>query len=137
MGLLDGRYNENKENRRNRYNVSLTVCFGEPSCLKRRSLRKRGAKINTKAEICPKCGVRQSMPAAAAAKDPTIAALLSFLWCGAGHVYIGKLDKGVILAISYGITLFIGVLTLVCLPIPLVLWIYGIYDAYTEAKNLA
>lgn len=94
-----------------------------------------GSKINPKAEICPKCGVRQPMPPPA--RDPTLVALLSFLWCGAGHVYMGQIDKGVILAISYFILLMIGAMTLICLPLPAALWAYGIYDSYNMAKKAA
>jgi len=92
-----------------------------------------GSKISKKAELCPKCGVRQPMPEAK--KDPTLVALLSFLWCGAGHVYLGQIDKGVILAVAYFILLMIGALTLVCFPLPVALWAYGIYDSYNMAKQ--
>jgi TM2 domain-containing membrane protein YozV len=91
-----------------------------------------GTKINAKAEICPKCGVRQPMPPEK--KDPTIAALLSFVWCGAGHVYLGQLDKGVMLAVAFFILLIVGVMTLICLPLPIAIWVYGIYDAHRLAQ---
>lgn len=95
-----------------------------------------GQKIDMKAEICPKCGVRQLSSSSETKKDPGIAALLSFLWCGAGHIYLGQLNKGLILAIAYGSVWVLGLLTLVCLPLPILLWIYGIYDSYTLAKKL-
>lgn len=60
--------------------------------------------INAKAEICPKCGVRQMEPPAAqsssvnlATKDKTIAIILTLLlgWLGIHKFYLGENILGV------------------------------------------
>ena len=53
-------------------------------------------------------------------KSPGIATLLSFIIPGAGQMYLGKVGKGIlILLFSWTI----------------VVWLYGIYDAYKYAKD--
>ena len=96
--------------------------------------QKCGNRIDEEAEICPKCGVRQAVKSGK--KDPNIAALLSFLVVGAGQAYNGEWGKAVILFIGAAIAFAIGIMTIICLPVWLVVWIYGIYDAYMTAKKM-
>lgn len=87
-----------------------------------------GAEISAKAEICPKCGVRQSTQVSG--KSPIIAAILNLLVVGLGHVYIGHTKRGIVLfvlAIAIAIISFgLG-------------WIFGMfvtsYDAYQLAQG--
>jgi TM2 domain-containing membrane protein YozV len=89
------------------------------------------------AEICPSCGVRIKEPAMPKyipepieEKSAGIAALCSFFIPGLGQVYNGNLEKGVIVLIGT----LIGAIFLL---IPgIVVWIYGIYDAYTTAEKM-
>jgi TM2 domain-containing membrane protein YozV len=92
-----------------------------------------GKIIDVKAEICPKCGVRVSKPPSE--KSPGLAAILSFLCCGLGQIYNGEIGKGIAMLIVYVICLCLSILIL---PIifALILWIYGIYDAYNTAKEI-
>jgi TM2 domain-containing membrane protein YozV len=56
------------------------------------------------------------------AKSPGIAALLSFLWLGAGHLYTGSVAAGVILLICDGL-LFLLSLTGVGLIVTVPVWL--------------
>jgi TM2 domain-containing membrane protein YozV len=64
-------------------------------------------------------------------KNPVIAAILSFFIPGLGQVYNGE---GFLKGLIYLIATLIGYLLLV-LP-GLVIWLYGIYNAYSTAKKV-
>jgi TM2 domain-containing membrane protein YozV len=85
-----------------------------------------GAEINSKAEICPKCGVRQQP----LGKSPIVAAILNLILAGLGHVYIGRTKRGVVLFL---LTVFVAGISMGAG------WILGVivcsYDAYQLAKN--
>ncbi|MEM2137713.1 MAG: hypothetical protein QW568_01360 [Candidatus Anstonellaceae archaeon] len=63
------------------------------------------------------------------AKNPLIAAVLSFVITGLGQVYCGKVKKGVVLFIAAVIGAF-----LFFIP-GLLVWLFGIYDAYMTAQG--
>lgn len=97
-----------------------------------------GAQIASEAEICPKCGVRVAAAPRAAplvAKNPGIAAVLSFLFVGLGQIYNGQIGKGILLIVLgvICVALMIVLIGFVAYPI---LWIYGIYDAYKTADKI-
>jgi TM2 domain-containing membrane protein YozV len=87
-----------------------------------------GAEISRKAEICPKCGVRQ-MPQTSD-KSPVVAAILNLIIVGLGHVYLGRVKRGV--------ALFLLAIIIAILSAGLG-WIFGMfvcaYDAYQLAQN--
>jgi TM2 domain-containing membrane protein YozV len=89
-------------------------------------------------------------------KSAGIAAVLSFLWAGAGQIYVGKIGRGLALLLTYsvivlleiaivfigfspvgsyddliGILVFIAVMTVLWI----VIWIWNIYDAYKLANQ--
>ena len=68
-------------------------------------------------------------------KNEGFAAVLSFFITGAGQIYNGQLMKGVLLFVFQLFNWFlcaigIGVIFLI------VVWIYGIWDAYGTAKKI-
>jgi len=68
-------------------------------------------------------------------KDEGIAAVLSFLWPGAGQIYNGQISKAIllwILLLISGFLIFAGI-GIVLLPI---LYIWQIYDAHRTAKDI-
>ena len=68
-------------------------------------------------------------------KDPFIAAILSVVLPGLGQVYNGDFKKGLIIQICFIFSfIFSGIFFL--LLIPLGIWLFGIYDAYTEAEKI-
>ena len=97
-----------------------------------------GAQIASQAEICPKCGVRVAAPPQATsqvAKNPGIAAVLSFLFVGLGQIYNGQIGKGA-LFIVLGIVCVALMFVLIGFIAYPILWFYGMYDAYKTAGRI-
>lgn len=95
-----------------------------------------GAKIDAKAEICPKCGVRVKEPQLSAEKkNPAVAAILSFLINGLGQVYNGQIGRGIAFFII-GIILFLTIFVLIGVILYPLFWIYNVYDAYETANKI-
>jgi TM2 domain-containing membrane protein YozV len=69
-------------------------------------------------------------------KSPGLAAILSFFWCGLGHIYCGDLAFGIMLACLYPIVAFVCSITLICIPLIVLMWFWGIYDAYSLAQRI-
>jgi uncharacterized membrane protein len=92
-------------------------------------------------------------------KEPALALLLSLggglvsgLMIGLGQVYNGQVKKGIILSVAHAFGWFViivayvliailtlGVGAIICLPvflIPLILWLYAMYDAYVTAEKI-
>jgi TM2 domain-containing membrane protein YozV len=69
------------------------------------------------------------------AKNPGVAAVLSFFFTGLGQIYNGRLLKGLaFMAIgAVNIALMFIVIGLITGPI---FWIYNIYDAYSDAERI-
>lgn len=64
--------------------------------------------------------------------------LLSFLLTGLGQIYNGEMTKGLLLLlVSIGLVVFNVFFFWLCfgLVVSLVLWIFGMYDAYTRAEE--
>lgn len=70
---------------------------------------------------CKKCVERVVKKTKLTERNPTIAALLSFIIGGAGQIYNGQIGKGVLIFLT----------TWLVIP-----WIYGIFDAYNTAKRI-
>ncbi len=87
---------------------------------------KCGEKIDIEAEICPKCGVRQTLQKSIKNEkkppEPWLAALASFLIPGLGQLYTKQ---------SFGKAALLFCTFWLILP-----WIYSIYDAYKKAEEL-
>lgn len=95
-----------------------------------------GAEIRSNAEICPHCGVRQRPPNATPQadqqlKNPSVAAVLSFVVPGLGHVYLGKIFAGIFVFVMIVVLVASGVGIILAIP----LWIAGVYGSYRVAKN--
>ena len=85
-------------------------------------------------------------------KSSGLAAVLSFFWCGLGHIYLGHFGTGIALMIGYPIMLWFGFglalggalagaggaagLGSIFLLIALVMWIFGMTDAYRTAERM-
>lgn len=66
--------------------------------------------------------------------DPGLAAVLSVVWPGAGHVYLGQTSKGLglmVLLVISGLLIGVGI-GLLTTP---ALVLYTVYDAYRTAQN--
>ncbi len=91
-----------------------------------------GSKIDVRAEICPKCGVRQFFPQV---KSPEVAAILSFLIVGLGQIYCGRIARGIIFFVV-GIVCILLAILIIGIPLALVWWIWNVVDAYRLAKRI-
>lgn len=103
--------------------------------------RECGAQIRRAAEICPECGVRQRAPPASRAteelldgRNPVVAALLSALFPGLGHVYVRDIETGLFFAVAFllavlSLIVFVGIVL-----VPAV-WLYAIYDSAKAAQR--
>jgi TM2 domain-containing membrane protein YozV len=75
-------------------------------------------------------------------KEPLLSLVLSLLFPGLGQIYNGQIKKGIILLVITAALIVLIIMTMWILIgfcfmiIPVVLWLYGIYDAYTEARNI-
>ena len=85
------------------------------------------------AEICPNCGVRiqnfTPNQKIEEEKNPILAALCS-IFPGLGQVYNGETALGVAVFLGTIVGAFIFLI-----PV-LIVWIFGIYNAYTTAKKM-
>ena len=62
------------------------------------------------------------------AKSPGIALLLSFLWCGAGQIYCGRVGRGILM--------FVGAVALWFILLGWIIQIWAMVDAYQMAKKM-
>lgn len=88
-----------------------------------------GRKIDAKAKVCAKCG------AEVVHKNVFVAAVLSFIFPGLGQLYNNQTHKGIILIIGYIISLILS-LVLIGVILAILIWIFGMYDAFTSAKAI-
>jgi TM2 domain-containing membrane protein YozV len=70
-----------------------------------------------------------------AVKNSGVAAVLSFLWVGLGQIYNGELAKGILLMVVYVFSWLMMFVIIGFFTTP-VLWVWGIYDAYTTAERI-
>ncbi|MET4016307.1 GYF domain-containing protein [Bradyrhizobium sp. S3.2.12] len=61
-------------------------------------------------------------------KSPGIALLLSFLWCGAGQMYCGRVGKGILM--------MLGAIALWFILLGWIIQIWSMVDAYQTAKQM-
>jgi len=67
--------------------------------------------------------------------NPGLAAVLSFFWMGLGQIYNGQIAKGVFFIVLYAVSVLMMLILIGFLTTP-VLWIWGMYDAYSSAEKL-
>jgi TM2 domain-containing membrane protein YozV len=68
-------------------------------------------------------------------KNPGLAAVLSFFYCGLGQIYNGQILKGVLMFAAYSISIILMYLLIGFITTP-ILWIWGMYDAYKSAEKI-
>ena len=63
-------------------------------------------------------------------KDPILACLLNLLLLGSGHIYLGRIAKG-LLILAVGVAL-----GMIVWPATVLVAIWAMYDAYKTAKKM-
>ena len=101
--------------------------------------RECGAVIRRTAEICPECGVRQFPPPRSRGdfldgRNPLVAALLSAVFPGLGHVYARDVDTGLFFAVSFLLSMILILVVIGFILAPMI-WLYAIYDAAKAAER--
>jgi TM2 domain-containing membrane protein YozV len=94
------------------------------------------AEIDARAEICPKCGVRQPSLQKTEFKSPGLAAVLSFLIPGLGQIYCGKIGKGILFLVLAIVSAVLIIIFLIGIPIYIIVWVINILDAHKTAKRI-
>ncbi len=70
--------------------------------------------------------------------NPIVALIISFFLPGIGTVYAGNIMKGLIIfiiAVIFGALAGIFLLGIVAYVLYIIVWLYGMFDAYTTASN--
>lgn len=103
--------------------------------------RECGAEIRRAAEICPECGVRQRAPPSSPAveslldgRNPLIAAVLSAVFPGLGHIYAREIDMGLFFAVAFLLAV-LSLTVLVGFVLVPAIWLYALYDAAKSAER--
>ena len=94
-----------------------------------------GEVIKTLAELCPKCGVRQSGSSDESSAPLLLNVLIGFLGIlGIGHFVRGRFPHGILflvggllLAVLFWTTIWFGI-GLIFIPVYIALWIWSIVD---------
>lgn len=92
--------------------------------------RNCGKQISDLAAVCVGCGVatgngrvqNSQVSGGTQAKSSGLAVLFTILWPGAGHLYIGRTQKGTPYVIANAIAAFLS-LTVVLLPVGFIIWL--------------
>lgn len=90
---------------------------------------KCGSKIDASAKVCANCGAKVIH------KNPLVSLVLSFIFPGLGQLYNEQNRKGITLIVGYILSWILS-LILIGGILALLVWVYGMYDAYTSAKAL-
>ena len=69
------------------------------------------------------------------AKNPGVAAVLSFFFTGLGQIYNGRLLKGLAFMAAGALNIALMFIFIGFITGPL-FWIYNIYDAYSDAERI-
>jgi hypothetical protein len=104
-----------------------------------------GKQIDPRAVICPQCGVPQTIgsgefvPDRPSAKSVGLAIFLSFIWPGAGHLYVGiETDKGIAFTCVSGLCFLIS-WTIIGLLVTVPVWfgtaLYTMLDSSKAARR--
>lgn len=94
-----------------------------------------GKKIDINAEICPHCGVRVGGIVRSDNKSVVLAAILSFLFPGLGHIYNGLTKKGVSFVIAYIVSAIL-MLIIIGWILVFIVWIWALIDAIRTTESI-
>lgn len=91
--------------------------------------RNCGSKIDVNSSICANCGANVED------KNAIVAFVLSLIFPGLGQLYNGQNHKGVVLIFGYIVSWILS-LILIGIVIALLIWLFGMYDAFTSANAI-
>lgn len=94
-----------------------------------------GKEIDINAEICPYCGVRVAYTKSSEEKNVLLSAILSFLFPGLGHLYLGLNTKGISFIIAYIVSWALMFLLIGFVLAPIV-WIWALIDSIKATESI-
>ena len=94
-----------------------------------------GKEIDINAEICPHCGVRVANIGSHEEKNVLLSAILSFLFPGLGHLYLGLNTKGVSFIIAYIVSWALMFILIGFVLAPIV-WIWALIDSIKATESI-
>ena len=106
-----------------------------------------GENVTRDTPTCPRCGTDLSgaftsreqtvvySTTPVREKDPMLGVIFSILIVGLGTIYAGYVERGLGLLIGCVVTAFLAVLFFPIAIANVVIWIYGIYDAYEKCNE--
>lgn len=94
-----------------------------------------GEKIIVNAEICPYCGVRVANIQISGGKSALLSAILSFLFPGLGHLYLGLNKKGVSFIVAYIVSAILS-LIFIGFVLMLIVWVWALIDSIKSTESI-
>lgn len=91
------------------------------------------SQIDVNAVICPNCGVQISN--VSEEKSALVAALLTILFPGLGHLYLGLNHKGLTFILLYVVSIIL-IIIIVGFVLMLVLWIWALVDVIDSTNTI-
>ena len=88
-----------------------------------------GSKMDAQAKVCANCG------AGVIHKSPFVALVLSFIFPGLGQLYNKQTRKCITLILVYILSWILSLIIIGAI-LAFLIWIYGMYDAFTTSKAL-
>ncbi len=95
-----------------------------------------GKKIDINAEICPYCGVRvANIRQSSDEKNVLLAAILSFLFPGLGHLYLGLNKKGISFIVAYIVSAIL-VFLVIGFVLIVIVWLWALIDSIKSTESI-
>lgn len=94
-----------------------------------------GSQIDINAEVCPSCGVSFLPPRVAEEKNVVLAAVLSFLFPGLGHLYLGLNTKGISFIVAYIISAIL-ILAIIGFLLVFIVWLWALIDSIKCCESI-
>jgi len=82
----------------------------------------------------PSGGTIAPSPAGESQKSPPLAAVLSFILPGLGHLYAGSQQRAGMLLASFVLAILLATVTWPFIFLCIFLWFFGMFDAYRDAQ---
>ena len=109
--------------------------FGQEEKQQTKFCQNCGKQIDINAEVCPHCGVRVAYTKSSEEKNVLLSAILSFLFPGLGHLYLGLNTKGISFIIAY-IASWALMFLLIGFVLAPIVWIWALIDSIKSTESI-
>ena len=95
-----------------------------------------GKKIDINSEICPYCGVRvANIMRSSEEKNVLLSAILSLLFPGLGHLYLGLNKKGISFIVAYIVSAIL-VFLVIGFVLIVIVWLWALIDSIKATESI-